>query len=350
MKNIVLLGAGGAAARNFRKAVDYGVKLEGGEPISWFLVDSDAASLHLCQDGGNQQPVVVPDFNMFMNGFTEFDMAHSQPEEGVEYLMQYCKFNPSAAHKVFPNNINEYKLYRDKFACQKVWIDKMALNFWVDDAELISKKTFYKHLSEQENGKLWVRCSEGAGSRGALPVSEYIQLRGWISYWRSQNPSMRFIISDILPGHEYAVQMLWIDGNLQISQARQRMAYLFSKQMPSGQSSTPSVSRSVVYPEVYAAAVNAVQSLTPSPHGVYGVDMKVNEDRQLVPTEINYGRFYTTSHQYCDYEPSPLNIPYEYVKYVLYGDVPEVRINSLPANIMHYRGIDSEGRLMWQQM
>jgi hypothetical protein len=350
MKQIVLLGAGGAAGRNFKKAVDYAVALRNDDPIRWHLVDSDMSALLLYPDNPHYNYLAcVPDFHGLLANFNQFDMIHSQPEEGVEYLIQYRKFNPDVAHKVFDNSMTEYTLYRDKFKCQQEWVDKMHLSFWVKDAEMVGKKEFYKRLKNQPNGKLWLRAAEGAGSRGALPVSEYIQLKGWLSYWRNQDPKMRFILSDILTGPEYAVQMLWINGDLRISQARQRIAYLFSKQMPSGQSSTPSVSMSVVYREVYDAAYKAVTSLTREPHGIYGVDMKVNlTNEELVPTEINYGRFYTTSHQYMDYTPNPLNIPYEYASYILYDKIPSLRINSLPPGIMHYRGIDSEGKLVWQ--
>lgn len=344
-KNIVLLGAGGAAARNFKRAVDSGYAAIG-ESVNWHLVDADPYALELCRlderKGNQYYHYAVTHFKSVLNSI-EFDFVHSQPEQGVEFLIKnYDDFKG----KVFKNKIKEYLMYRDKLKCQTTWAACMDIPFWVKKASDLSKKEFNSKIKNQPGGRFWVRARVGAGSRAALPVSSYKQLQGWIDFWKSKDPDVELLVSDMLPGDEYAVQMLWIDGKLIAAQARRRVDYLFGKQMPSGQSSTPSVSEVVVDPHVYTTAIFAVKFLSHTPNGIYGVDMKTTHCGRIMPTEINYGRFYTTSHQWINAKPKPLNIPFDYTQYVIDGKLPEQRINSLPEGLIHVRGLDSPGRLI----
>lgn len=347
MKTIALIGAGGPAGRNFKKAVDAGYA-ELGENIRWRLIDANEYALSLCKKNerkGNQYEYIVSQSFEEALSDGDYDLIHSQPEEGVRYLLQNSS---SFKDKIFRHNIFEYDLFADKLKCQYNWRSYMDIPFWVSKVDGITRKSFNKKLNAQPEEKLWVRARKGAGSKAALPVFSFKELKGWESFWRHKDPSVQLVISDYLPGDEFAVQMLWIDGRLVASQARQRVDYLFGKQMPSGQSSTPSVAITCIDQRVYNAAVLAVKFLVRSPNGIYGVDMKKTYSGNLMPTEVNYGRFYTTSHQWIDYKPNPLNIPFDYVRWAMDGTAPETRVNSLPEGIVHVRGLDSAGRLLWK--
>ena len=54
-----------------------------------------------------------------------------------------------------------------------------------------------------------------------------------------------FMASEMLPGREFAYQSVWQDGQLVAGQARERVEYLYGHLTPSGQTSTPSVARTV---------------------------------------------------------------------------------------------------------
>lgn len=346
MKTIALLGAGGAAGRNFMKAVDAGYASIG-ENIHWKLVDADQYALHLCRlderQGNKYDYYVESSFARFAEN-EEYDFIHAQPEEGVKYILEHQHL---LKQESFGHNIFEYKLYQDKLKCQQNWRSYMDIPFWATKVTSVTRKDFNRKLLNQPSEKFWVRARRGAGSRAALPVHTYKELQGWESYWRHKDPEVELMISDFLPGDEFAVQMLWIEGRLVASQARERVGYLFGKQMPSGQSSTPSVSVTCTDKRVYHTALMAVKFLSRAPHGIYGVDMKKTYAGDIMPTEINYGRFYTTSHQWIDYTPDPLNIPFDYVRWSLDKVMPRERINSLPNEIIHIRGLDSVGELSW---
>ena len=91
--------------------------------------------------------------------------------------------------------------------------------------------------------------------------------------------------------------------------------------MPSGQSSTPSVavlSKDLRVPTLGAAAVGAVDV---KPHGIYGVDMKEDVEGNLKVTEINVGRFYTTS----DFGATMgENLPHQYMLLGMGGKVSDL--------------------------
>jgi carbamoyl-phosphate synthase large subunit len=104
-----------------------------------------------------------------------------------------------------------------------------------------------------------------------------------------------FQVSEFLPGAEYALQTIWQDGELISAEARVRISYLYGFLSPSGQSSSPSVARTTTKKEVYQVGLRAIRALTPHPNGVFCVDMKTDINSVIKVTEINAGRFFTTS-------------------------------------------------------
>src|SRR6185312_3107781 len=147
----------------------------------------------------------------------------------------------------------------------------------------------------KDHPKVWIRAIRGAGSRASLPVDSAYQADAWIDYWnhfRGLNyPD--FMISEFLPGHEYAWQSLWYEGKLISAQARERIEYIFGNLTPSGQTSSPSVAKTVNRDDISEIGQAAVRATSDKPHGVYCVDMKEGVDGVPKVTEINIGRFFT---------------------------------------------------------
>ena len=180
----------------------------------------------------------------------------------------------------------------------------------------------YKQVASRSEF-VWVRLNRGAGSIGALPVRTYEQAKNWIDYWADMKGQWHtnFMFCEHLPGREFAWQSLWHDGELIRGFPRERLEYVFGHLMPSGQSSTPSVavlSKDLRVPTLGAAAVGAVDV---KPHGIYGVDMKEDVEGNLKVTEINVGRFYTTS----DFGATMgENLPHQYMLLGMGGKVSDL--------------------------
>jgi carbamoyl-phosphate synthase large subunit len=174
--------------------------------------------------------------------------------------------------------------------------------------------------------RVWVRARVGAGARASLPVREAEQALAWLAWWIDEKSmsASDFMAAEMLPGREYAYQSVWQDGELVAGQARERVEYLYGHLTPSGQTSTPSVARTVRVPDVDALAQSAVQAVDARPQGVYCVDIKENAAGCPCVTEINAGRFFTTSNFFAH---AGLNMPDLLVRCAL-GEQPERRGSS----------------------
>jgi hypothetical protein len=165
------------------------------------------------------------------------------------------------------------------------------------------------------------------------------QADAWIRWWieeRGMNAS-QFMASEMLPGREFAYQSVWQDGTLIAGQARERVEYLYGHLTPSGQTSTPSVARTVDEPTVDDLAMRSILALDPKPRGAYCVDIKESANGTPNVTEINAGRFFTTSNFFA---AAGLNMPDMLIRCAL-GEPLETRGTSpLPADLYWIRMVD----------
>lgn len=193
-------------------------------------------------------------------------------------------------------------------------------------------------LLERHAG-VWVRARRGAGSRGALPVSRPDQAEAWVSWWMQERglAAEDFMGAELLPGREFAYQSVWQDGELVAGQARERVEYLYGHLTPSGQTSTPAVARTVYEPEVDATACAAIRALDPHPAGAYCVDLKEDAAGRPNVTEINAGRFFTTSNFLA---AAGLNMPDLLVRCAMGERPPRLPSSPLEPDLYWIRMVD----------
>ena len=118
--------------------------------------------------------------------------------------------------------------------------------------------------------------------------------------------------------------------------------------MPSGQSSTPTIAKSVHNEQVNKIAVQGILALDKSPQGVYCVDLKENEKGIPCIMEINTGRFFTTSYFFAS---AGANMPYYYVKLGYDDDIDIVKsrikqYNAVEPDLYWIRQIDCGEKLV----
>ncbi len=198
----------------------------------------------------------------------------------------------------------------------------------------------------EAHGKAWVRARRGAGARASLPVTAPEQAVAWLQYWADVRglTAEDFMVSQFLSGREFAFQSLWLDGRLLVSAARERLAYLFGHVAPSGQTSTPSVARTVHRQDVNELAAAIVRAVDPAATGVFCVDLKEDADGRPLVTEINAGRFFTTSNFLA---AAGVNMPYHYVRLALGEPVEELpSFNAAEADLYWIRMIDMGFKLV----
>src|SRR5262249_45445768 len=134
------------------------------------------------------------------------------------------------------------------------------------------------------------------------------------------------------------------EGNLIVSQARERVVYLYGHLTPSGQTSTPSVARTVHRDDINDVATRAIRAAEKKPHGIFCADLKEDAAGQPRITEINCGRFFTTSNFYAH---AGVNFPHLYVRLGLGESVPpQSPYNAVPADYYWIRMTDMGYRLV----
>ena len=335
---ILVTGGGGSAASNFVDALrqadrEYEIVAVDTRPYHLQLIDADAKFLV----PSVQDPAYVETMNRIIAA-QRIDFVHAQPDVEVAFLARNAE---RVDARLFLPPADEIELCHDKMAFHATLAAAGAPvpeAHHLRDAESVDAAV---GTLLAEHPRVWVRAIRGAGARASLPVTSAAQAHAWIDYWHDHQGLRHtdFMASEFLPGREFAWQSLWFEGELVTSQARERIEYIFGNLTPSGQTSSPSVARTVNRDDVNAAGEQAVRAISGRPHGVHCVDMK--EDRSGRPrvTEINAGRFFTTSNFFAH---AGLNMPDMYVRLGCGEDLEPSppRHNPLPEELYWVRMID----------
>ena len=344
MTRILITGAGGSAAYNFQDAL----QLSGHD---YEVFGSDAKPYHLELFPAKRRflvpPVSDPKYVDAINKIIDkekIDFLHPQPDVEVAFLAKHAdKINA----KIFLPPSKVVEVCHDKMEFNKR-LAKQGVA--VPEARHVTdKKSLDKAIKDllKIYPKVWVRAIRGAGARGSLPVNNLYHADGWIDYWRNfrglDYPD--FMASEFLPGHEFAWQSLWFNGELVTAQARERLEYIFGNLTPSGQTSSPSVAKTVNRDDINRIAAASVRAVMPKPHGVFCVDMKEGADGVPKVTEINVGRFFTTSNFFAH---AGLDMPHMYVTLGMGGKLSEKpkQLNPLPDDLYWVRMIDMGFKLI----
>lgn len=332
MKRILVTGAGGAPGANFIAS------LRLAKEEKFYIVGADINKYHIELTEGLDAKYILPtvDSPEYLDKLNEIikrekiDFVHSQPEQEVAFI---------SANK---DKVNA-KTFFPKPETLAITSDKAVFNRLLQENGLHVPKA-YRLESESDiqvalddllrfQEKVWLRATRGAGSKASLPVNTMLQATGWIDYWVKLKglTISDFMISEFLPGGEFAFQSIWYEGELITSMVRRREEYLFGNLFPSGQSSSPSVAVTVHRDDINELATKAIKLVDPKATGIFCADIKENKDGIPCLLEINAGRFFTTSN---NFSTAGLNMPYYYVKMALEGreslpDLPQY--NGIPA-------------------
>lgn len=336
MTTVLLTGAGGSASANVLDAL-------GRADSTYSAVGADTSPLRLHLSLASRRCILPrADDPRYLDAVVHacrlyaVDVIWAQPDPEVPVLGAARDALPAAT---FLPSQSALEIARDKQA----FTDAMAregvpvpAHRHFDDLRSVAAET-EEMLADHE--RAWVRARVGAGARGSLPVSTGAQAEAWVRWWVSEKglSPRDFMVSEFLPGPEYAFQSVWQNGALVAGQARERVEYLYGHLTPSGQTSTPAIARTVCRPEVDATAQAAIRALDPVPHGVYCVDIKTGTEGVVKVTEINAGRFFTTSNFFA---AAGLNMPDMAMQAALGETLTPVGSSPLPADLYWIRMVD----------
>jgi len=343
MKRILVTGAGGSAGINFISSI----KLAKEE---MYIVGSDINKYHIELAPVDRKYIMpralestyIDKLNDLIKK-EKIEFVHSQPDIEVEVISKNRKkinaltFLPSEKTIELCHNKIDFNKIMEK---ANVSVPKSFHIRSPDDVEEALPLLLKSYV------KAWTRAIRGAGSRASLPVKTSEHVKFWIEWWEMMREVGYgdFMLSEFLPGKEFAWQSVWKDGELITSQARERIEYLFGELTPSGQTSTPAIAKTVHRGDVNEVATKSVQAIDKHANGIFCVDIKENNKGVPCVTEINAGRFFTTSNFFAE---AGCNMPYYYVKLAYGEEIPKLKkYNPLPQNLYWIRVIDGGYKLV----
>ncbi|MEH7523980.1 carboxylate--amine ligase [Bacillus sp. JJ1503] len=238
-------------------------------------------------------------------------------------------FMPS--HEVIDNCTDKYKSY-------KVW---QAEGIKVPKTIVINNesdlKTAFSHLGNKE-GNVWLRCTVGAGGRGALPTNDYDFAKNWIDTYKGWGT---FTASELLQSDKTVTWLsIWYEGELVVAQTRRRKSWGFANRTLSGVTGITGVGETYSNEIVDRVSMDTILAIDKMPHGVFGVDMTYDQNNFPNPTEINM-RFFTTCYFFTE---AGLNMPEIYKNIILYNEFPSLdkKMNPLQDGLLWIRDMDRE--------
>lgn len=290
MKRILVTGSGGIGGVNFVRAL----KLF---QDKFFIVGTDFNKYYL-QFGDLDERVISPrhsdpNFVPLLNKLIE------------QYKIEFLHPQPSSEALVVSENLNNIStktllpsadvISKDKLETQKILSKSgilVARTKVIDNCDVIENA-----FLELGGGPLWVRAKSGAGGNLSLLCDNASEAEHWIKLWimRKKANFHDFMIQQYLPKRNIAWDSFWYDGKLVCSFTRERLEYPLKHISPSGITGTPTVSKIIVDESVNKIGENAVKLISKKPHGNFAVDLKEDEDGNWYVTEIDSGKFHTTT-------------------------------------------------------
>jgi predicted ATP-grasp superfamily ATP-dependent carboligase len=344
MKRIMVTGTGGSASTNFIRSLRLAP-----EKIYIVGVDNNKYYIHLSQA---DKSYLVPNYTdeNYIDELNKIivkekiEFLHCQPDTELQILSENRE---KIKCKMFLPSKRAIRVAFNKLVCNQLLRKECVAapcSHYIDSYKDIDLALSI--LSSKGHDKFWVRAIKGAGSRAALPVTSYMEAKFWIDYWHNNKDVKygQFMISEFLPGKEYAFQSIWAYGKLITSMARERIAYLFGARMPSGQSSSPTIAKTVHNEQVNMVATQGIRAIDDVPNGIYCVDLKESKTGVPCITEINAGRFFTTS---IFFSQAGCNMPWHYLQSAYGEDVPKLaQYNVLPEDLYWIRQMDCGDKLV----
>jgi biotin carboxylase len=333
---VLLTGAGGSAAANVFDALRRASN-------EYRVVGADISPVRLHLSLADARCVLPPvSDDRYLDSLIatlehhRIDVLHAQPDPEVSAISRIREVLPSATFLPSHDAIetaSDKALFAARMAQHGVPVPS-SVDF--EDRDQAAAQT--SALLDRHE-RVWVRARRGAGARASLPVRSVTQALAWIDWWISEKGMgiSDFMAAEMLPGREFAYQSIWQDGQLIVGQARERVEYLYGFLTPSGQTSTPAVARTVREERIDHLALDAIRALDPRPHGIYCVDIKESAEGDPRVTEINTGRFFTTSNFFA---AAGLNMPDMAIRAALGETLNPIGTSPLEAGLYWIRMVD----------
>lgn len=331
MKRILVSEAGGAPSINIIKslrAMNEDIEIIGISSDVYLLQLADVDVRFLVPSAND--PLFLPLLKEIIEA-TKPEVLLSQNDAVIEILSEH---RDELDTKLFLPKHETITLCHNKFSSYNKWAESglsVPKTFLITDEKSLHKA--FKYCKE----KVWLRATSGWSGRGALFTEDLPFAKAWITYYKGWGS---FSAAEYLSPHSVTFMSIWNDGELVVAQSRKRIEWRFGHHSISGVTGQTGVGITVNDDMLTKTALAAIKAIDKYPHGIFSVDMTLDQHGIPNPTEINIGRFFATSYFFT---AAGLNMT-EIVLALLDNrtvNIPQ-RINPLPTNQVWVRQIDSE--------
>ena len=286
---VLVMCAGSGAANNLMRSLRAGgapLRIVGCHSDPFFLRKSSADSNYLLPSPRH------PKFADALRGVVDRAQVEVVIPTTDDDVLMIGDLRETLSCRVFLPRSETIALCQDKYALAEVL---RSCGVPVPATYAVSNLGEIDALFRVPSQRLWCRARRGAGSVAAIPVRTAAQTQAWISYWEEMRglPSTEFMLSDYLPGRDFACQTLWRGGAPVLVKTSERLSYFGGRNTPSGTSSIGGLHKTVNVPHVVDTSLAAVRAVDATAAGAFSVDLKEDAEGRPCVTEINVGRFLT---------------------------------------------------------
>ena len=333
MARIHIGGAGGAPSNNFIRSLRESARghyLIGASSVPSDLMLADVDEKHVVPNA------TAPTYKkciLALLARTRPAFMHVQSDYEVLAVSRIREEIGSLGVRLFLPSAQTIENCVDKEKSYRIWA---AAGLPVPRTILLNTPDDLTRAFSELGARIWIRATVGGGGRGALPVASFEFARSWIDEYGGWGS---FTAAELLTERTVTWQSIWYDGGLIVAQARRRHKWNYGNRTLSGVTGITGVGETCSDEDVTRTALDAIAAVDSRPHGVFCVDMTYDRSGVPNPTEINIGRFFTTSYFFTK---AGLNFPEIYCDLGLEGRFPslERKINPLPDGLVWIRGMD----------
>ncbi len=291
MIRILLLGAGSSASINFVKALRLSREkfyIVGVDPNKYYLEMSPVDKRYVTSREQGQKKYINK-LNQII-AQESLDFTHAQPDPEVKILSDYRSL---IQNKTFLPTKKAIDVFQDKLLTYQYLSRKKVP---VAQTTVVENEKKLREVFNSGDKTIWLRARKGAGGKASLPTKKFDHAKMWIEYWIEKGLRWEdFLAHEYLPGKEVSWLSIWKNGQLVCSQAKERIEWVQANVSPSGVAGTTAIQKTVHDDKVNDVCVKTVLAVESKPNGIFVVDTKENSQGIPCVTEVNPGRFFTTS-------------------------------------------------------
>ncbi|KKQ90029.1 MAG: hypothetical protein UT12_C0003G0010 [Candidatus Curtissbacteria bacterium GW2011_GWC2_38_9] len=325
---ILVLGAGGSPATNFIRSLresHHKFYIVGTDANKYYFWRSEADKTYLIPDAKKRGYIDA------INRIVSTEKIQLIYAANDQEIARISRDRQKLKTKVFLPSKKTVSICQDKYLSYLLW-EKSGL--CVPKTFLLKTSIDIKKAFVELGNKIWLRQTKGAFGKGSIIADNFQIAKAWVEFKQGWG---YFTAASYLSPNSITWQSIYRNGRLICAQGRRRILWEIEGRSPSGISGITGVGKIETSKIVDEIAQKSILAIDKRPHGIYSVDMTFDKEGIPNPTEINIGRFFTTSYFLTK---AGLNMPEIFVKTALGMPTESGLINPIRKEYYWIRGVD----------